>query len=182
MIDARKSGDKGEARALAKETKATKSASKVNGHNGAHVVRGPQADLFEGKGKSAEADVSFSRAKEGHPDKRDKAAADKRAEAHKRTAPTKTAIEEMVHLSTRRPPTHDYVKGLMDAARWVLGEIGPEKFGKPWSSYLARIDGSGKPKKAARPARKALPAGRAKKAAKARRAKVKATKANKKRR
>lgn len=167
VVEARKVGDKSEARARSKEAVATAKSKTngvgVNGHSHAapRVVAGPQVDMFDkNAGKAWGPDVHGQTMKS--PDKK--------------STPSKVTIEEMVHLSTRRPPTHDYVKGLMDASRWFLGDLTPDKFAKPWTVYLARIDGSGgKPKKAkAKAARKALPPTRAKKAAKARRAKAKA--------
>ena len=173
VMEARKGGDKGEARARSKEIVATaktaKTAKATNGVNGP-VVSGPQADMF---------DVDTSADKPDKPATRTRDTAAARAESHKRSTPTKLALEEMTDLAAKRPPTHDYVKGLMDAVRWMLGEIGPDKFGNAWKVYLARIDGSGRPLKSAKPARKPPSKKVGQKATKARREKQKQNKAGK---
>lgn len=130
IVEAREAGDVAEARVRAKEAKETtrKAAGKAKPEPKVTLaVKGPQADLFG--------------------DKPERPARD----PHKKTPPTKLVLEEMVGLADKRPPTHDYVKGLMDGVRYALGDLGPEKFGKAWTAYLARIDGSGR-RKAKKPA------------------------------
>lgn len=126
VVKARESGDMAEARIRAKELAAgfkqdaKKSSTPANGHAAKPVVAGPQADMFD----------------------------DKKPDPPKRTPMTsRIALEELVAMSDKRPPTHDYVKGIMAGVNYAIGEIGPEEFAKPWKAYLARIDGSGSGKK-----------------------------------
>lgn len=124
VVEARKD-DKAEARIRAKEI--TQTAKKANGvAPKRHVVAGPQADLpYNGSHTAIPV-------------------------APKRPPMTpRAALEDMVGMADKRPPTHDYVKGLMDGVAYAMGDLDPKKFGKPWTAYLARIDGSGKPRKKA---------------------------------
>jgi ParB/RepB/Spo0J family partition protein len=151
VAEARKTGDKTEARTRAKEVsesaKRTAPAKppKVAKANGKPAAEGPQVDLW----------------KEPPPVK------------PKSTAPSKVVLEEMIGLADKRPPTHDYVKGLMDGVAYALGHKDPGDFGKAWHQYLARLGGTKAPRKARKirkPARDRKPRANAKaKAKKARR-------------
>jgi ParB/RepB/Spo0J family partition protein len=79
-------------------------------------------------------------------------------------------VEEMLDLRSKRPPVHDYVRGVFDALEYVLGDKQLAQFAKPWHQYIARHNGETKPAKVSKPAR-------AKKIAKA--AKKRAAKAKK---
>lgn len=59
-----------------------------------------------------------------------------------KAAPSKLVLEEMLGFAETRPPTHDYVRGLMDGVAYALGIRDPEEFSSPWRTYLARIGGS----------------------------------------
>jgi ParB-like chromosome segregation protein Spo0J len=133
---ARESGDKASARVMAKEVAETSRAPKLvlngtstNGHaKEAPVVKGPQVDLFEDRTKKE---------KEGP------------------VAPSKAVLHDMLSFADKKPPTHEYVKGVMDGLKVALGFTNPEKLGKPWVTYLARCEGravvkKGKAKRAAK--------------------------------
>lgn len=155
IVDARKGGDRTEARILAKEFKETAR----NGHNKKAAVVKPAVT-----GGQMTID-----GKEEPPTK-----AEHKPAAPKRPTPNKLVLEELVAVAEKRPPTADYVKGLIDGVRYALGMIEPSEFSKAWGQYLARIDGSGskaKPKKV-----KAKKAGKIAKPAKAKRAAKKAKK------
>ncbi len=67
-----------------------------------------------------------------------------------RKPPSFAVVEDFLSFATRKPPTHDYVKGLMDGARWVAGLMDAGAFGKPWLAYMRHVLGTKpKPSKAA---------------------------------
>lgn len=146
VVEARKSGDKAEARVLSKETKETARAEKAGKPtpvtNGVHkpvvkpVVAGPQVQLFANE---AEADKSL-KPKPPAPKK-----------------PSQLAIDELLSFADRRPPTADYVKGLMDGVRYSQGLIEPDKFGRAWVQYVDRIEGKPRPAKKAKSKKAAKP-------------------------
>lgn len=137
VVEARKSGDKAEARLLAKEIVETAKRDKEDAKPKLHVnglrpvVAGPQLGL-----PHVPAPVTTP----------------------KKPTPSKLVLEEMVSLADKRPPTSDYVKGLMDGVRYALGDLEPDKFARAWTAYLARIDGSGKSKKKAKAAKRSAAA------------------------
>lgn len=153
---ARKSGDKGEARMKAKETGATakqrtagpkeapepaKPAPTTKATtNGVRVVTpavsGPQAELPVVVPPKKPQMVS------------------------------RVVLEDMVGLTAKVPPVHDYVRGIFDAVQYVLGEMDPAKFGKPWHQYIARLEGKPRPEKAKAKALRSARAARAAKKAK----------------
>lgn len=126
VVEARRSGDKSEARARAAEVRETKKTERVaervtNGHGkrpngvGKPVVAGPQLDLI----KSDPAKPTPPKAK-----------------------PISQAVfEDLRHMASKRPPTHDYVKGIMDGVAYAMGVKNPTEFGKPWLVYIARHNG-----------------------------------------
>ncbi len=140
VVQARKDGDKGEARMRSKEIKETAraEAKPVNGANGhSHnttwdaatrkaVVKGPQLSLL----------------KEDEPKEKVK----------KQAVPARIVLEEMVALETKRAPVSELVKGIMIGVKYAIGLIEPDKFGKAWDQYLSRIEG--KPRKAAKKAKR----------------------------
>jgi ParB-like chromosome segregation protein Spo0J len=149
VVEARKSGDKSEARVLSKEIKETARAKsapakpeKAGGKPKA-VVSGPQAEMFERPAP--------------------KPAGPK--------PPSKVVLEELLNMAKRRPPTADYVKGIMDGVRYATGSLDPSEFGKAWAQYVSRIEGRPKPAKKAKAAKTGTKA-KAKRPAKKTRAKV----------
>lgn len=152
VVAARTSGDKSEARMKAREVQAANKPAKPakapkpgtsNGVKPAPAVGGPQAELPNVPPPA--------------PPKR------------KAVAPF--VLEEMLGLAAKRAPVHEYVCGVFDALRYVLGEKDLADFGRPWHQYIARLEGAPKPGKGSKPAR-------AKRIAKA--AKKRAAKATKK--
>jgi hypothetical protein len=151
VVEARKSGDRAEARVLSKESKETERAGRpakvANGHAKAApasarpVVAGEQRDLFGN---------AVTAAKPAGP-----------------KAPSKAAIEDLLAMAAKRPPTSDYVKGLLDGVRYSQGVLEPDKFGKAWMQYVSRIEGRQRPAKKVKA--KAAFRAKVKKAAKARR-------------
>lgn len=155
VVAARQSGDKSEARMKAREVQAankpTKPAKPAKEEptkpatNGVRpAVTGPQAEL--------------PIAQPAPP---------------KRKALPVFVLEEMLDLAAKRVPVHDYVLGVFDGLRYVLGDKDLAKFAKPWHQYVARLEGAPKPAKTAKVSKPA----RAKKIAKA--AKKRAAKAKK---
>lgn len=150
VVEARKAGDLTEARTKAKEAKElarakeTKKPSKPERNSEIKpAVSGGQMNLLDKK--------------------------EEKPEPPKPKPPSKVALEEMLDLAKRRPPTADYVKGLMDGVAYTQGVKDPSDFNKAWHQYLARIEGkaSGKKRKPARkPAKKSKPSKPAKRAKK----------------
>jgi len=63
--------------------------------------------------------------------------------------PTPGAIlDDLIRVADERPPTHDYVRGIMDGLRYARGAIDPKNFGKPWGAYMALVMGESPPKAA----------------------------------
>lgn len=127
VVEARKSGDKTEARVRAKEIKETE--RQVNGHN-----KKPTAQKPAVKPAVAGGQLTFD-GKEEKP------------AAPKRNAPSKIILEDMIAAADKRPPTSDYVKGLMDGVRYALGIVDPSEFAKPWVQYMHRLEGRPRPAK-----------------------------------
>jgi hypothetical protein len=65
----------------------------------------------------------------------------------------KPMLEELVKLGAGRPIMDPYVKGLIDSAKYALGQIGTDEFGKSWQRFITRIEDS--PFKVEAPAKKA---------------------------
>lgn len=169
VVDARKKGNKAEARETVKEVAETAKQKrkrvkdeKIAAKEAAKEAKAKaKADALEKK-KAEKADKKFSRAggqqlalngaSTNHQPELPLAAAPAKAPAPpKKITPSKVTLEEMVSLSQKRPPTHDYVKGVLDGVRYVLGDLNAEDFGKPWAQYLTRLGGTAKtasPKKA----------------------------------
>lgn len=131
VVEVRQTGDKAEARILAKEVaeKAKKSAApaapkdepKTNGHSRATTKAdgGDQVEMWKPPPPVAP----------------------------KKHTPAKHVLEELVAMVEKRPATHDYVKGVFHAVKYVLGDMTLDEFAKPWHAYVARVGGTGKPAK-----------------------------------
>jgi ParB/RepB/Spo0J family partition protein len=141
-MTARESGDAAGARHVVKEMKEkaaekTKAkASKKDAKDAARVVRGPQLDLID-----------------KDPPK-------------KIVKPGPAVLDDIVHQAHKRPPTSDYVKGQVDMARYVLGQMSADDFKKPWHAWLARVAGHAKVKAPKRERHRGGKARKGKKAAK----------------
>lgn len=131
VVETRKSGDKAEARIRAKEiTETAKNATKVNGVHKPKPTSVTQADLPHTQAATP--------------------VAPKRAPMVSRLV-----LDDVVAMAAKRPPTDPYVKGILHGVAYANGDLDMKEFAKPWRTYLARVEGSGKPKKAAKKERKA---------------------------
>lgn len=136
-LKARDAGDSAEARATAKElaaqfkqeTKATNGHAKKPAAKPVVAVRGPQEDLFEETKEPAKPAV--------------------------KVVIKGVVLEEMLAYADKRPPTADYVRGVIDCVRFMTGEIEMSDFSKAWHAYVSRVSGTSKAKKAKAKARKA---------------------------
>lgn len=142
IADTRKSGDKTEARVKAKEIKETAK----NGHYKAAAPAAHVPKILTSKERTLLP-----------PEQREQV--DMFAEkAEKKVAPppirSRAAMEDLVGLSDKKPPTADVVKGIMLGVRWALSLCEPSAFGKAWDQYLDRIEGKAKPAKKAKGAAK----------------------------
>lgn len=135
VVEASKSGNKGEARALAKEAAITSKAEKPVPPKAAPqvapVVKGPQVDMF-GDGKKAVP-----------------------APKPRKPGPTRIQMEDVVAMAVKRPPTSEQVKGIILGIRYALGEVEPDAFGKGYDVWVRRVHGvitkkSAKPTKSAK--------------------------------
>lgn len=48
-------------------------------------------------------------------------------------------IDTVVNTSIKHPPTHDYVKGVLDGLKMAIGTIDISDLGKPWSAWAERV-------------------------------------------
>jgi hypothetical protein len=120
VIEARKSGDLTGARTAAKEKKALA--------------------LAKDKAKDTDAAVATKKPKKGEQ-------AEMGLPPPKK-APPFAVVEDMLSTAIAHPPTHDYVKGMIDALKWDRGLMDAAGFGKPWKHYMDRVsDSKAKPKK-----------------------------------
>ena len=60
-----------------------------------------------------------------------------------RKPPPFAVVEDLVGTAEKRPPTHDYVKGIIDGARWATGLMDSALFSKAWHVYLGHVAGGG---------------------------------------
>ena len=134
-LEAREAGDAAGARAAVKELKekTTAKAAKKDAKKGAPVVRGPQEEMWKDKGGDDKPKI---------------------------VKPSPAVLDDIVSQAQKRPPTSDYVKGLVDMARYALGEMTADNFKKPWHAWLARVAGVVKAKSARAPRK---PGGKARK-------------------
>jgi hypothetical protein len=160
VVTARKSGDVTEARSktkelveTAKQKKARAKAEKLAAKQAAKDAKARElADKKAakeakkaGKGKSVTADAGT------HPDV-DPERANLKALAKgwtppvekpkKPQGPSRAALEEIVALADKRPPTHDIVKGVILGVRYGLGLLEQHEFGKAWSAWVSRVGGA----------------------------------------
>lgn len=135
VAEARQSGDRAEARTLAKEQKETaRSATPKTSNKGDKAVSAPK------KGKA-----DPGRTTDNGPRQSDAPV------APPRKAPSLAVIEDVIGMGEKNPPTHDYVKGIMDGIKYDRGRIDSTEFARPWGVYLQHVQGTketGKPAKA----------------------------------
>lgn len=117
-----RSGDKAGARALAKEQKErVKKAAKA-----AHEEKAEKAKPAKKKAK-----------------KKGEATQTEMPSPPPRKPPPFAVIEDLVTTADKRPPTHDYVKGIIDGARWATGLLDSAQFAKAWTVYMNLVAGAG---------------------------------------
>lgn len=153
VVEARKSGDVAEARTVAKEVKETARAESkppkappVPPPPKARPKADPkQPGLFESDAQ----EKAFKNAG-GQIDTKPSA-------PPKPKMVSRAVLDDMLFMADKRPPTADYVKGVMDAVRYVCGLMDPADFSKAWHQYIRRVDGkpAAKVKKASKPKAKA---------------------------
>ena len=139
-LELRGSGDPAEARARVKEAVAEEADAQKE-REAKSEARASR------KAPKASSDASEPKAKEG----RDKP---HRIERH--------ALEDIVTCAKQKKPQHEYVKGVVDAVKMVLGHMDISDLAKAWHTYIARLSGD-------RPTKPAKPRKAAKRTAKRRR-------------
>ena len=151
VAESRKRGDKTEARTRAKEV--VESAKAKRKRERAEAIAKKEAAKRErarAREQAAEDRKAKKRTKGGTqpeltldaPTPKPKKPAEEAPAARKIVPPTKVALNEMVSLAEKLPPTHDYVKGMMDGTRHALGLIEPHELAKPWMAYINRVGGT----------------------------------------
>lgn len=148
VVDSRKSGDKGEARMLGKEAAATAKAKAKVAKSEAKAATPPP------RGKASKVEDPKSKAKTPEQSELPISQPTPPAPAAppKAVAMPKAVLEDIVAMAGKRPPVHDYVRGVLDMACAALGVKDMATFAKPWAQYLSRLGGTGgearKPSKA----------------------------------
>jgi ParB-like chromosome segregation protein Spo0J len=133
VVEARKGGNKGEARMLAREAGAKAKASKAENKPDPKPTKAkPAVAAAEPKGKPArsseQAELPIAPAAPPAPPKM--------------VPLPKAVIEDIVAMASRRPPVHDYVRGVIDMATAVIGGKDLATFAKPWAQYVSRLGGT----------------------------------------
>lgn len=147
VVKARKSGDKSEARVKAKEIKERERVAKRR-EKDSEVELERRAEPKDKNGAPKQADMWRTPPPVAEPK------SDPKPTKPAIKKPSAAELEQMLELATNRPPTHDYVKGMMDGVRHALGLLLLEDAAKPWHQYILRLGGTTRPKKS-KPARKA---------------------------
>lgn len=128
VVAAKRAGNAGEARAAVKERKERADRAEKS----KHVTNGHNKEKIV---KGPQAELFSDGKKMPKP-------------------PSKAVLEEISAMADKKPPTSDYVKGIVDAVNWQLGKTTDEEFRTPWKKYLARVEGKvakkAKPTKAKR--------------------------------
>lgn len=131
-IKARESGDAAEARIRAKELAEQYKREQKGGNKPApskppaatpRAVTGEQADMFD------------------PPAAKKPAPAVKPESSALKVVVKIPVIAEMIEMADKRPPTSDYVKGIIDCATFMVGQIDMADFKKAWHVYVARLEG-----------------------------------------
>ena len=166
VVKTRQDGNKAEARTRVKEI--AESAKEKKAREKAEKLAAKERAKAEQKAKK-EREREEKAAKKGKPTKAAKngvtpvVAGDQQTltwtpppeveKPKKPVVPSRVILEDLVALREKRPPTHDYVKGIVDGVRYALGLVEPSAFAKPWMEYLARVGGTAKPSKPAKKAK-----------------------------
>jgi ParB-like chromosome segregation protein Spo0J len=140
VVDTRKSGDKAEARVKAKEIAA--SAKKNGKASVAPVVRGPQEGLPGVEVSSGNTAKNESKAEKPQPPK----------------MRNRAVLDDLLHMTDKRPPTSEIVKGIVLGVQYACGLIEADDFGKAWQQYVNRVEGRpAKPPRKVKAAKAAKP-------------------------
>jgi hypothetical protein len=135
IVEARKSGDVAEARTQAKEVKETARAQNKPPKPAPPApkvppaVKGPQQGLFNNEDEER----AYKRAG-GQIDV-------KPAPPPKPKMVSRAVLDDMLYMADKRPPTADYVKGVIDGVRYVCGIMEADDFSKAWHQYIRRVEG-----------------------------------------
>lgn len=145
VVEARKSGNKAEARSAtkeiaetAKQKKAREKAEKLEKIKAAkeakerELAAKKQAKLDKKNGTTT---LTFANADAWTPPAED-------TKPKKPVAPARVVLEEMVSLAEGRPPTHDFVKGIIAGTKHAIGLLGQDELGKPWVEWISRVGGA----------------------------------------
>lgn len=145
VVEARAAGDKAGARAAAKEQRAIadKAAPKPQ-PKAPPPAKGNGDGPAKGKGKRPVVSGEQQQLPSAPP----------------RKPPPVAIVLDMLDMASKHPPTHDYVKGLMDGVRWDRGMIDAADFGSPMRTYLQRQDGAAVPAKKPKAGKKARSKGK----------------------
>lgn len=58
-----------------------------------------------------------------------------------RKPPPFAVVEDLLETAKKKPPTSDYVKGMLDGVRWATGLLDAALLAKPWQAYLRHVAG-----------------------------------------
>lgn len=134
VVEARKSGDKSEARMLAKEGAASAKA------------REPKPEPKPAKGKASDKAPAKGKAGAKREPEQIELLAQEPPDAPppppKAVPLAKAVLDDIVAMGVRRTPVHDYVRGVIDMAGAALGVLDMSTFAKPWAQYLSRLGGT----------------------------------------
>ncbi len=145
MAQARQTGDRAEARTLAKEQKEGARRTK-------EAERSKAAAKPAATGKPAKPTQKAAAAPAATPlGTVDRAAPPHASEPAKPATPkplSPAVVDDIPTMESRRPPTHDYVKGVLAGIRYARGMVDSPELAKPWQSYILHVQGAAKPAKA----------------------------------
>lgn len=143
VVEARKGGDRAEARLLAKESGAKAKAS-------AKAEPRPSREPSKDKAPPASDKAKAKRTEQADLPN----VAPDAPEPPKAVPLPKATLEDIVAMAAQRPPVHDYVRGVMDMAAAALGKLDMSAMAKPWAQYISRLGGTGKAAKPAKASKK----------------------------
>lgn len=111
--------------------------------------------------KKAKSDKKAAKAEAKKPAKQQQSMFEepKKDDEPKFKRPTNGELAALLELADARPPTHDYVKGIIEGVRYAQGQSAPEVFARPYGTWIARVGGSSVTSKA-KPAKKARKKGK----------------------
>lgn len=113
------------------------------GRNAGRVIAKEAKEVVKAKAKA-----KVERAKAGSPAKKSKEPQQSEIPLPPpRKPPPFAVVEDLLGVSAKKPPTHDYVRGALAGIQWATGLLDAAKMGKPWHDYITRCaDGRAKRK------------------------------------